>query len=154
TGRLRILQMKHPSGSSDEPASRLVQTGFGRQESDGNRDFALGDIDGDGLTDLVVTDPDGAGVILFRPLTCEGREPGQTFPSFAGDVQVRIAPLGKGGEKQVVVLSTKEKSIGVSSFKNGRLTFPEALPIPDDEPLLLEVADLNGDKQPEILFLS
>ncbi len=154
TGRLRILQMKHASGSSDEPANRLVQTGFGRQESDSNRDFALGDVDGDGLTDLVVTDPDGAGIILFRQRKGEGLDPGQTFPSFAGDVQVRIAPLGKGGEKQVVVLSTKEKSIGVSSFKNGRLTFPEALPIPDDEPLLLEVADLNGDKQPEILFVS
>jgi hypothetical protein len=154
TGRLRILQMKHPSGSSDEPASRLVQTGFGRQESDSSRDFALGDVDGDGLTDLVVTDPDGAGVILFRQRKGEGLDPGQTFPSFAGDVQVRIAPVGKGGEQKVVVLSTKEKSIGISSFKNGRLTFPEALPIPDDEPLLLEVADLNGDKQPEILFLS
>ena len=154
TGRLRILQMKHPTGASDEPPSRLVQTGFGRQESDSNRDFALGDVDGDGLTDLVVTDPDGAGIILFRQRKGEGLDPGQTFPSFAGDVQVRIAPLGKGGEKQVVVLSTKEKSIGVSSFKNGRLTFPEALPIPDDEPLLLEVADLNGDKQPEILFVS
>jgi FG-GAP-like repeat len=154
TGRLRILQMKHPTGASDEPPSRLVQTGFGRQESDSNRDFALGDLDGDGLTDLVVTDPDGAGIILFRQRKGEGLDPGQTFPSFAGGVQVRIAPLGKGGEKQVVVLSTKEKSIGISSFKNGRLTFPEALPIPDDEPLLLEVADLNGDKQPEILFVS
>src|SRR5580704_10381375 len=154
TGRLRILQLKHPTGQSDEPAGRLVQTGFGRQESDSSRDFALGDVDGDGLTDLVVTDPDGAGLILFRQRKGEGLDPGQTFPSFAGDVQVRIAPLGKGGEKQVVVLSTKEKSIGVSSFKNGRLTFPEALPIPDDEPLLLEVADLNGDKQPEILFVS
>ena len=37
------------------------------------------------------------------------------------------------------MLSTKEKSIGISRFQNGRLTFPEALPIPDDEPLLLEV---------------
>jgi FG-GAP-like repeat len=154
TGRLRILQMKHQSGPNDEPANRLVQTGFGRQDSDTNRDFALGDVDGDGLTDLVVTDPDGAGVLLFRQRKGQGLDPGQTFPSFAGDVQVRIAPVGKGGEKQVVVLSTKEKSIGISSFKNGRLTFPEALPIPDDEPLLLEIADLNGDKQPEILFLS
>lgn len=154
TGRLRILQLKHPAGSSEEPAGRLVQTGFGRQDSESARDFALGDVDGDGLTDLVVTDPDGAGVILFRQRKGEGLDPGQTFPSFAGDVQVRIAPLGKAKEQEVVVLSTKEKSIGISRFKNGRLTFPESLPIPDDEPLLLEVADLNGDKQPEILFVS
>ncbi len=93
-------------------------------------------------------------MILFRQRKGEGLDPGQTFPSFAGDVQVRIAPLGKGGAPAVVVLSTKEKSIGISRFQNGRLTFPEALPIPDDEPILLEVADLNGDKQPEIVFVS
>ncbi|HUE16412.1 MAG TPA: FG-GAP-like repeat-containing protein [Planctomycetaceae bacterium] len=155
TGRLRILQLQLPATHNEEPAGRLVQTGFGRQDSgDSGRDFALGDVDGDGLTDLVVTDPEGAGVILFRQRKGEGLDPGQTFPSFAGDVQVRIAPLGKAGEQEVVVLSTKEKSIGISRFQNGRLTFPEALPIPDDEPLLLEVADLNGDKQPEIVFVS
>ncbi len=98
TGRLRILQLQRPAKHNDEPAGRLVQTGFGRQDSgDSGRDFALGDVDGDGLTDLVVTDPDGAGVILFRQRKGEGLDPGQTFPSFAGDVQVRIAPLGKGG---------------------------------------------------------
>ena len=74
-------------------ANRFRTTGFG----DSSRDFALGDVDGDGLTDLVVTDPEGAGVILFRQRKGEGLDPGQTFPSFAGDVQVRIAPLGKGG---------------------------------------------------------
>lgn len=155
TGRLRILQLQRAGTRTDEPAGRLVQTGFGRQDSgDSGRDFALGDVDGDGLTDLVVTDPEGAGVTLFRQRKGEGLDPGQTFPSFAGDVQVRVAPLGKAGEQQVVVLSTKEKSIGISRFQNGRLTFPEALPIPDDDPLLLEVADLNGDKQPEIVFVS
>jgi hypothetical protein len=154
TGRLRILQLKVPAKHDAEPAARLVQTGFGRQDSDSGRDCAVGDVDGDGLTDLVVTDPDGAAVILFRQRKGEGLDPGQTFPSFAGDVQVRIAPLGKGGAPAVVVLSTKEKSIGISRFQNGRLTFPEALPIPDDEPILLEVADLNGDKQPEIVFVS
>jgi len=155
TGRLRILQLELPTQRNDEPAGRLVQTGFGRQESgDSSRDFALGDVDGDGLTDLVVTDPEGAGVILFRQRKGAGLDPGQAFPSFAGAVQVRIAPLEKAGEQEIVVLSTKEKSIGISRFRNGRLTFPEALPIPDEEPLLLEVADLNGDKQPEIVFVS
>jgi hypothetical protein len=52
------------------------------------------------------------------------------------------------------VLSTKEKSIGISRFENGRLTFPEVLPIPDEEPLLLETADLKGDGNIEIVFIS
>jgi len=155
TGRLHILQLKNGSGSGDELTGRLVQTGFGREDSgDSGRDFALGDVDGDGLTDLVVTDPEGAGVIVFRQRKGEGLDPGQNFPSFAGAVQVRIAALGETDAREVVVLSTKEKSIGISRFQGGRLTFPEALPIPDGEPLLLEVADVNGDKKPEIVFVS
>jgi FG-GAP-like repeat len=51
-------------------------------------------------------------------------------------------------------LSTKERAIGISRFQNGRLTFPETLPLQEDEPLLLEVADLNGDKKPEILYVA
>ncbi len=155
TGRLKILQMEPPKKGDDEPAGRLVQTGFGRQESsDRTRDVALGDIDGDGLADLVVTDPEGAGVFVFRQHKGEGLDPGQTFPSFAGVAQVRIADLDGDKANEVVVLSTKERSIGISRFQNGRLTFPETVPLGEDEPLLLEIADINGDKKPEILYIS
>jgi FG-GAP-like repeat len=155
TGRLKILQMEPSKKGDDEPAGRLVQTGFGRQESgDRTRDVALGDIDGDGLADLVVTDPEGAGVFVFRQHKGEGLDPGQTFPSFAGVAQVRIADLDGDKANEVVVLSTKERAIGISRFQNGRLTFPETVPLGEDEPLLLEIADLNGDKKPEILYIS
>ncbi|HEV8071128.1 MAG TPA: VCBS repeat-containing protein [Planctomycetaceae bacterium] len=155
TGRLKILQMQTPSGGDDEPAGRLVQTGFGRQESsERGRDFALGDIDGDGHADLVVTDPDGAGVFVFRQRKGEGLDPGQTFPSFAGVAQVRVADLDGDKKNEVVVLSTKERAIGISRFQHGRLTFPETVPLAEEEPILLEIADLNGDKNPEILFIS
>jgi hypothetical protein len=155
TGRLKILRMQNPTGADDEPAGRLVQTGFGRQDSgDRTRDFALGDIDGDGLADLVVTDPEGAGLLVFRQRKGEGLDPGQTFPSFAGVGQVRVADLDGDGQNEVVVLSSKERAIGISRFQNGRLTFPETVPLTEDEPLLLEVADLNGDKKPEIVFIS
>jgi FG-GAP-like repeat len=155
TGRLKILQMDPAKKGDDEPAGRLVQTGFGRQESgDRTRDVALGDIDGDGLADLVVTDPEGAGVFVFRQHKGEGLDPGQTFPSFAGVAQVRIADLDGDKANEVVVLSTKERAIGISRFQNGRLTFPETVPLGDDEPLLLEIADINGDKKPEILYIS
>ncbi len=155
TGRLKILQMEPSKKGDDEPAGRLVQTGFGRQESgDRARDVALGDIDGDGLADLVVTDPEGAGVFVFRQHKGEGLDPGQTFPSFAGVAQVRIADLDGDKANEVVVLSTKERAIGISRFQNGRLTFPETVPLGEGEPLLLEIADLNGDKKPEILYIS
>ncbi len=155
TGRLKILQMEPSKKGDDEPAGRLVQTGFGRQESgDRTRDVALGDVDGDGLADLVVTDPEGAGVFVFRQHKGEGLDPGQTFPSFAGVAQVRIADLDGDKANEVVVLSTKERAIGISRFQNGRLTFPETVPLGEDEPLLLEIADLNGDKKPEILYIS
>jgi hypothetical protein len=155
TGRLKILQMQTPAGGDDPLSSRLVQTGFGRQDSgDRGRDFALGDIDGDGLADLVVTDPEGAGLFVFRQRKGEGLDPGQTFPSFAGVAQVRVADLDGDGKNEVVVLSTKERAIGISRFENGRLTFPETVPLTEEEPILLEIADLNGDKKPEILFIS
>jgi len=155
TGRLKILQMQTPTSGDEEPTGRLVQTGFGRQDSgDRSRDFALGDIDGDGLADLVVTDPDGAGVFVFRQRKGEGLDPAQTFPSFAGVAQVRIADLDGDKKNEVVVLSTKERAIGISRFQNGRLTFPETVPLSEEEPVLLEVADLNGDKSPEILYIA
>lgn len=161
TGRLRILQLKAAAGSDEQASSRLVQTGFGRQDSgDNSRDFALGDIDGDGLTDLVVTDPEDASLIVFRQKKGEGLDPGQGFPSFAGVAQVRIATLdpaskdGRAASPAIITLSPKEKSVGVSRFQNGRVTFPETLSISDGEPLLLEVADLNGDKRPEILVVA
>jgi hypothetical protein len=155
TGRLKILQMQAPTGSDDEALGRLVQTGFGRQDSgDRGRDFALGDLDGDGLADLVVTDPEGAGLFVFRQHKGEGLDPGQTYPSFAGVAQVRVADVDGDGKNEVVVLSTKERAIGISRFEQGRLTFPETVPLGEDEPLLLEVADLNGDKKLEILYIS
>jgi hypothetical protein len=155
TGRLKILQMQSPPGGDDQPSSRLVQTGFGRQDSgERGRDFALGDIDGDGLADLVVADPEGAALFVFRQRKGDGLDPGQTFPSFAGVGQVRVADLDGDGKNEVVVLSTKERAIGISRFENGRLTFPETVPLTEEEPILLEIADLNGDKKPEILFIT
>jgi hypothetical protein len=155
TGRLRILQLKHASAAEADRSARLMQWGFGSDESgSGGRDSSLGDIDGDGLTDLVVTDPNQAAVIVFRQHKGEGLDPGQSFPSLSGVSQIRIANFDSPGTPDVIVLSTKEKTIGISRFQGGRLPFPEPLPIPDDEPVLLEVADVNGDKRSDIVFVS
>jgi hypothetical protein len=53
----------------------------------------------------------------------------------------------------VITLSSKEKSIGVSHMKDGRLSIPTILPT-DGEPVALEVADLNQDGLDEIVYIS
>jgi hypothetical protein len=57
------------------------------------------------------------------------------------------------GLAEVVVLSTKEQTIGLSKFEGGRLTFPQTLPV-EFEPATLEVADLNGDGRDEIVYIA
>jgi hypothetical protein len=51
------------------------------------------------------------------------------------------------------VQSKAEKSIGVSQWQEQRLKFPTALPL-DVEPAGMEVIDIAGDPQPEIVFLA
>ena len=65
TGRAKILRLKRPAAEPGELAGQLVQYGFG-DSSGRDRDLATGDLDGDGLIDAVVTDPESAQVIVFR----------------------------------------------------------------------------------------
>ncbi|MGH7200955.1 MAG: FG-GAP repeat domain-containing protein, partial [Planctomycetaceae bacterium] len=54
---------------------------------------------------------------------------------------------------EVFVFSPKEKTLGVSRFEDGRLTFPQALPT-TEEPAAFELADLDGDGSLEIVYIS
>ena len=117
TGRLTVRKVRRPKlgGDDAQQAAKLTQYGFGGR---GDRDVATGDVDGDGVADVVVTDPDGARVILFRQSAAGGLDLGTAYPSLAGGTQARIA----GGA--VYVLSKTEKVIGRSVYEDGRLTFP------------------------------
>ena len=60
---------------------------------------------------------------------------------------------GSGGRAEVYVLSEQEKQIGRSTFENGRLSFPDALALEGD-PVAMDVADLDGDKSAEIVYVA
>ena len=60
---------------------------------------------------------------------------------------------GADGKAEVYVLSEQEKQIGRSTFQNGRLSFPSPLALEGD-PVAMDVADLDGDKTPEIVYVA
>jgi hypothetical protein len=154
TGRIKLFQMERPAPKPGELASRLIHYGFGQQGAGKDRDLATGDLDGDGLTDVVVADPDAARMIVFRQRKGAALEQGQAFSGLVGADQIRVQDLDGNGTVEVIVLSTKEKTIGVSRMQDGRLTFPQALPLAGKEPIALEVADLDGDKRPDVIYLT
>jgi hypothetical protein len=151
TNRVRMFDIEQKAGSSDEKLGRIVQYGYGSSES-GDRDLEVGDIDGDGQMDVVVSDPDKAQVVVFLQKSNE-LDLGTSYPSFLGASQLRLADVDGDKTAEVVVLSSKENTIGISKFENGRLGFPKNVDI-GGEIRVFEMADLNGDGKDELVVMT
>ena len=137
TNRLQEFSPKFQTDKSE--VGRLVRYGAGGAGKD--RQLATGDVDGDKLNDVVVTDPDGARMLLYRQHKGSGLDTGSEFPGLLGATQVRLGDADGDGRAEVYVLSLKEKVIAVSSFNEGRLTFPVALPLKEgEEPIAFELS--------------
>lgn len=153
TNRVKVLKLMKSEQKRGELSGKLVQYGFGGSKGARDRDLAIGDIDGDGRTDLVATDPSGAQVFVFRQQTETGLDLGTAYPGLQGASQVRIGKTSASGPTEVVTLSDKEQSIGLSTMQDGRLSIPQVLPTAG-EPVALEMADLSGDDLDEIIYVS
>lgn len=153
TGRLAVSKLRRPEEKAGELAGRLEQYGFGDQSTRTERDLAIGDLDGDGKLDVVVTDPTAAQMIVFRQREGSGLDLGTTFPGLVGAEHVRVADLDADKKAEVYVLSEKEGTLGVSRFEEDRLTFPKPIPVGAD-PIAFEIANVAGDATPEIVVLS
>jgi hypothetical protein len=153
TGRIKMLRIEKLKPAVDELPERLIQLGFGKLGTGRDRDLTIGDIDGDGLNDVVVTDPDASRVLLFRQRPGIGLDLGTPFPGLSGSDQVRSADLDGDGKAEIVVHSGAEKTLGLSRFADGKVAFPESLPI-ETETSGLELTDLDGDGTPEIVYIS
>lgn len=151
TNRVNVFQIQRPEDKTDNSLSRLIQYGLGESGSGRDREMATGDIDGDSRLDVVVTDPSAARLLVFRQQKNQGLDSGTSYPALVGTTQVRIAQFGPG-QASVMILSPREKTLGVSKFEDGRLTFPTAIPL-DVEPLAFEITDLDGDGEPEVFYV-
>jgi hypothetical protein len=152
TNRLRMFKFEQQSAKKDEETiGRMVQFGFGTAEG-GDRDLDVGDIDGDGKTDVVVADPERAQVVVF--LQKDGElDLGTAYPSFLGASQLRVSDFDGNKAAEVAVLSSKENTVGISQLESGRLSFPKTIGF-TGEIRVIEAIDLNGDGRDEIVAVS
>ena len=66
-----------------------------------------------------------------------------------------MSPVACRGQDRdsLVVLSVEEKLIALSQYQGERLTFPQTLTT-SGRPVAMEVADFNGDGQPDLIYIS
>ena len=153
SGRVKVSKLVEgeSAGAGDDASrrGRLIFFPLPRADSR-NRSLAIGDLDGDGKADVVVTDPANAQFLVYIQGK-DGLGASRSFPGLSGMKAARAADLDGDGKAEIVALSEGEKQVALSAFKEGRLSFPAPLPI-SGEPVALETGDIDGDGRPEILY--
>ena len=145
TNRVRAMQVRR--ATEGELGAKLIQYGIGGGSDAG--ELALGDLDGDHLMEVVVANPERASVVIFKQRAKSGLDLGTDYPSFLGATQIRVADVNGDAKAEVIVLSPKENTLGISRFEDGKLTFPESLPI-EGSIKAFDMIDLNNDGAFEI----
>jgi hypothetical protein len=122
-------------------------------QEDTKRDLALGDFDGDGLTDVAISDPGAAELILYKQTAGLGLAEPVRFPAFADISSLSAVDIDADKKTELGVLSLKEKVIGISEFEDDRLSFPKPIDV-TGEPVAMELADIDDDGSIDCIYVS
>ena len=115
--------------------------------------YELGDINGDGLEDLLVANPESAELMLFLKQPQHFLSP-QTFPSFSEISSMASGRFFENDQDTVVILSAKEQIIGISQMhSSGRMLFPQQLQIGEGDPLVCSTVNLDNDNYDELALV-
>ena len=150
SGRLQVMALREGELDAADSYGRLMFYPM-PEGSSRNRDMAVADLDGDGLNDVVVSDPANTQLVVHLG-TSDGPGPARFYPSLLETQRVIAADLDGDGRAEVYVLSTKERQIGHAEFTEGRLSFPSPIAL-EGEPLAIAAGPLGPEGQPALIAL-
>jgi len=153
TAMLAVATLKangHSSTEVDALKPLVYSTRVGATNAPG---YTFGDINGDGLLDLALSDPDGAQILCY--FQDEGGELGEahSFPSLADGRSIAALEWNGSGQVDLFVASPKERIVGMARFDvGGRVGYPKPLDV-EGKPLVL-AASGGGEEQTPLLAVA
>jgi hypothetical protein len=143
TGQLEVFRLEQTPPASGGPVLR-PRVFSPRSSGKNPACYALGDFNGDKRVDVAVGDPDGAQVYLYLRQSDGGFTDAQRYPVSADVRSLAAADWDGDGQDELFVGSPREQSVGVAKFANGRLAYPQPLPIAG-KPLGLAAGEIAAD---------
>jgi len=132
TNRLKVLRwtLRPHEAAAGAQTGDLELVAFARDQKSRTRSFAIADVDGDGLSDVVVSDPSSARLSLMRAREGTGLTPAESFPSLEEPSSLAaLAP--RHGPADLFVCSRKEGIVGLTRYEpaSGRLAYPRPVKV-------------------------
>ena len=117
------------------------------------RGLLWADVNGDGLPDLLVAEPESGQISLFLQQQDGSLAAPKIFPTLAGVSDLAVADWDGNGKPEVFLLSGDERQVGVTHLdEKQRLPFPTLIPL-DGKPLVLAVGALKPGAKPTLAVI-
>jgi hypothetical protein len=121
--------------------------------SKAKRGFAWVDVNGDGLAELIVAEPDSGQLTVYPQMPDGSLAAARTFSTLTGVSDLAVAPGDKNTPPEIYLLSPDERQVGATHFdKQGRLPFPTIIPM-EGKPLALAVGPLQSGERPVLAVI-
>lgn len=144
--RFVVYGVDQLEASEDRPTSQVVVFPLDAAGTGKNTDVVVADFDGDGKLDAVASDAESSQLQFFPQVRST-----TTFPCLMGTEALRAVDVDANKKSALLTLSSKDKSIAVSTYEDGRFQFPQALPT-TGEPAAMEI--LGSAEQSRVVYLT
>jgi hypothetical protein len=141
-----------------EPLSGAFKTGQFqvlplKKTTQARRGMLWADVNGDGLADLLVAEPDSGQLTLYLQQADGRLGSAKTFPTLSGVTELAVSDWNQDGAPEIFLLSSEEHQIGVTKLdSNGRIAFPAILPF-EGRPLTMAIGPLQAGAAPTLAVI-
>ncbi len=144
TKRTVVHEARPTTETHDGGKGELVTWSFA-DPGNRKRDFAIADVDGDGLPDLVATNTESNAVSVYRQQKGVGFGSAQECPSYADLDFVAARDVNGDGKAEVFVSSEKEGVVGRSAWNGSLVSFPQSVDLAKGlAPVAMNLLSLQG----------